>query len=76
MHPIETPCSVYRCSGIRHDRAEAIAEFEKDAKNDPALLQAIKDLPEDAVLGCWCKPANKCHGDVILVLWKELHKIV
>jgi len=54
------------------DRAEAIRRFEEWARKSPAVLEAIKALPEDAVLGCWCKPLD-CHGDVIITLWKELH---
>ena len=35
------------------------------------LLAAVRDLPENAVLGCFgCKP--RCHGDVIMTLWQEL----
>lgn len=37
-----------------------------------SLPKAIYDLPEDAVLGCFCKPQN-CHGDVIIKIWRELH---
>ena len=37
------------------------------------LLTAISSLPEDAVLGCFgCQP--RCHGDVIMTLWREMHK--
>jgi len=36
------------------------------------LGQAIYDLPESAVLGCFCKP-KACHGDIIIKIWKELH---
>lgn len=37
------------------------------------MLQLIKELPEDAVLGCWCAP-EPCHADIIMKIWKELHK--
>ena len=29
-------------------------------------------LPADAVLGCFCK-SKRCHGDVIVKLWHEMH---
>ena len=36
------------------------------------LLAAVRALPEDVVLGCFgCKP--RCHGDVIMTLWQEMH---
>jgi len=37
------------------------------------LGRAIYDLPEDAILGCYCKP-KACHGDIIIKIWKELHE--
>ena len=36
------------------------------------ILDRIYDLPEDAILGCYCKP-KACHGDIIIKIWKELH---
>ena len=36
------------------------------------LLQVIHELPSDAVLGCWCKPA-RCHCESIIKKHKELH---
>lgn len=53
-------------------REIAVAKFEWYVRGRPDLLQKIKELPEDAVLGCWCKP-KYCHGDIIVKLWKELH---
>ena len=29
------------------------------------LLEVIRELPSDAVLGCWCKPA-RCHCESII----------
>lgn len=33
------------------------------------LRSHAAQLPEDAVLGCWCKPLE-CHGDVIKAYWE------
>lgn len=52
-------------------RAEVIAKFREYARKNALLLQAIKALPDDAVLGCWCKPLA-CHGDVIIQLKEEM----
>jgi len=54
-------------------RANVINLFEKYAKMSPKLLLAINNLPENAVLGCFCKPLL-CHGDIIIKLWKEGHE--
>lgn len=52
--------------------AEAIRRFEEDTRKNKYLMDLIKALPEDAVLGCWCKP-GPCHGDSIVKIWNELH---
>jgi hypothetical protein len=36
------------------------------------LWQAIRNLREDDVLGCYCVPAHACHGNVIVRLWGEI----
>jgi hypothetical protein len=53
-------------------RDVAIQRFEVDARKSHLMKQAIMALPEDAVLGCTCKPKD-CHGDVIVRLWHEWH---
>lgn len=55
------------------DRESAIAQFREYALNTPKVLKAIGRLPEDAILGCWCKPLS-CHGDEIVQLWKDLNE--
>lgn len=69
-HPIGY-CSACCCT---HDRATAIAAFAEDVREMPNTVRAIEQLPEDAVLGCWCSP-KPCHGDTIIELWNELHKL-
>lgn len=53
-------------------REQAIEKFEEHARNSPDLLEWIRVLPEDAILGCWCKP-KACHCDIIIKLWEEMH---
>ena len=51
----------------------AIAKFRQFATRNARIKSLILALPEDAVLGCWCKP-GPCHGDVIVELhnrWKS-----
>lgn len=54
-------------------RERAVLRFEIEARRNPALLELIRALPADAVLGCHCKPLA-CHGDVIVKIWKEMHR--
>lgn len=56
---------------VESNRLKVIAQFEAYARQSPVVMQLIKELPEDAVLGCWCTP-KPCHGEVIMKLWKEL----
>ena len=51
---------------------DVINKYEKYARNNFVLLEKIKALPKEAVLGCFCAPLA-CHGDIIIKIWKELH---
>lgn len=57
--------------GIDGTRDEVIKQYEFYARHKPELMNEIKSLPENAVLGCFCFP-RQCHGDVIIKIWKEL----
>ena len=53
-------------------RTEVIAKYEKRVRTNSTLLKLIKNLHKNIILGCYCKPL-KCHGDVIIKIWKELY---
>lgn len=42
--------------------------LEQTNARSQALQDAVLNLPSDAVLGCWCKPA-RCHCDSIVEYW-------
>lgn len=54
-----------------HDRQWVIAAYDGYVRARPDLLALIRELPEDAVLGCWCYPLH-CHCNVIAKIWLEL----
>lgn len=56
--------------GTDGTRQQVIDLFETYAREN--LMHEIKQLKEDDVLGCWCKP-QPCHGDIIIKLWREIH---
>lgn len=58
----------HKCSSVE----EAIRAFENWAPTNTAVMQAIRELPGDAVLGCWCSP-KLCHGYSIMRIWNQLH---
>ena len=55
-------------------REASIERFKWYALHNLDILDAIKQLPADAVLGCWCKPQS-CHGDVIMEIWKAYNEV-
>lgn len=54
------------------NREEVIRKYERFVRNNPKLLEVIKSLPANAVLGCFCKPLP-CHGDIIVKIWEEIN---
>lgn len=68
--------------GIDGTREDVIIKYEQRIrkwmdnraffKHTAPLGHAIWTLPEDAILGCYCKP-KACHGDIIVKIWEELH---
>lgn len=58
--------------GKQGTRAECIAKYRvrlwQMIRDGHEIAGLISSLPEDAVLGCWCKP-EACHCDVIKACW-------
>jgi hypothetical protein len=53
--------------GRHGGRADVVALFRTwwySEINAPMREAALREIPENAVLGCWCMP-KACHGDVI-----------
>jgi hypothetical protein len=48
-------------------RKESIEKYKEYILNTPELLNSLYEL-KDKVLGCWCKPNKKCHGDILVEL--------
>ena len=44
--------------------------YERCVRSTPELWNNIHHL-ENKVLGCWCKPSEACHADVLIKLFKE-----
>ena len=67
--------------GKEGTREEVIRQYEqciRDMLEDRKdcfcpFRKAVYNLPENAILGCYCKP-KACHGDIIIKIWEELHK--
>lgn len=56
-----------------YGRKKCLEKYEEYARNNPALCRAIANLPEDAILGCYCVPLD-CHGFIIIKLREEMHR--
>ena len=51
-------------------REEVVELYEIWIRKKPELLKDLNEL-KGKVLGCWCKPDQLCHGDVLIKLIKE-----
>lgn len=45
-------------------RDEAVDKYREWLLSQPELLKKVHTL-KGKVLGCWCRPMNRCHGDVL-----------
>jgi hypothetical protein len=67
--------------GSREEAVQAFEDWlrgtrwqeESLKKHRLVLLEAIPQIPENAILGCYCKPLL-CHGDIIIKIWIEMRK--
>ena len=48
---------------------DILKTYEKYVRTNPFLMNSLHEW-KSKQLGCWCKP-NKCHGDILLKLYKE-----
>lgn len=54
-----------RC-GIEHDRASAVAAYDRDLDRQPELVERARRELAGKDLACWCKLGLTCHGDPLL----------
>ena len=47
-----------------------LSVYEKCIRSTPEMWNCLDNL-ENKVLGCWCKPTQECHADVLIKLFKE-----
>jgi hypothetical protein len=56
---------------IKNDTLENVLDkYEQHIRSNKELYNSLHEL-DGKTLGCWCKP-NKCHGDVLINLLKEI----
>lgn len=51
-------------------RERPVALYRQHILNSPDLMARLEEL-EGKTLGCWCKPDQLCHGDVLIELLKK-----
>lgn len=47
--------------------------YERIKAQDPTIMAALRSIPHDANLVCWCAPLA-CHGDVVKAACEWLNK--
>lgn len=60
--------------GIDRDRERVIKLYRHYLIGNKKVLNAIYNLPKDAILGCYCKP-KACHGNVIIEFYNDYWRI-
>ena len=53
-----------------HEEIDLLTAYERCIRKTPELWNHLDQL-ENKVLGCWCKPSQACHADVLIKLYKE-----
>lgn len=56
-----------RAKYIVATRKEAIEKYKEYLLSNKELMDSLHEL-EGKILGCWCKPKYKCHGDILIEL--------
>jgi len=57
--------------GMDGTRDEVIEKFEVYVRNNEELMAKIRRELPGKVLGCWCGPGKRCHGEVLLRIAEE-----
>jgi hypothetical protein len=61
----------------RHGGREKVLELYNEYLNEhPELIEAAVRELDGKVLGCWCSPNPRCHGNILIERinkWKEEH---
>ena len=52
------------------EEVDITTAYERCIRETPELWNGLDNL-ENKVLGCWCKPSQPCHGDVLIKLFNE-----
>ena len=52
------------------EEIDLLTAYERCIRKTPELWNHLDQL-ENKVLGCWCKPSQACHADVLIKLYKE-----
>ena len=47
-----------------------LSVYEHCIRSTPELWNRLLEL-ENKVLGCWCKPSQSCHADILIKLFNE-----
>ena len=68
------PDRVCRLCGVTHDRDDALAAYERDLDDNPALVAAARRELADVEIACWCRPEVACHVDVLFPTARRMRR--
>ena len=52
-------------------REEVLIKYEAFIRSQPELINRIKKELKGCVLGCYCVPGKRCHGEVLAKIAEE-----
>ena len=59
---------------LHYERSEAVNLYEDYVRRNSTLLSRIPSL-NNKILGCYCRPNQLCHGDILIKLFREHHSM-
>lgn len=68
--PVDSKWANKYIIGKDGNREEVIEKYRQGLLNNPKLLADLHEI-DDQVLGCYCAPDYKCHGDILIDLRKD-----
>jgi len=54
------------------NKAQSLYQYSVWVLSQPELLEKIRKELKDKVLGCWCAPKKRCHGELLAAIANDL----
>ena len=76
-NPVKLNAVCIICNERHETRGATLPCYERYLRtkllNSTAFRARFRELQENDVLGCFCKP-DACHGDIMIKVWEEMNE--